>query len=100
MMAIDIKDAFLTVAQQTPTVVSCQLANGEVRDYSLGKVLPGQRDGSLLWHQGITGLLKSELSMEEHIPYPCILKTPDASCMVLAHVDDILVVGSLFWKSW
>ena len=93
MMAIDIKDAFLTVSQETPTVVRCQLANGETRDYSLGKVHPGQRDSSLLWHRAITGLLKSELSMEEHIPYPCILKTPGASCMVLVHVDEILVVG-------
>ena len=31
--------------------------------------------------------------MEVHEPYPCILKTPDNSCIVLIHVDDILVVG-------
>ena len=50
MMAIGITDAFPIVSQETPTVVRCQLAHGEARDYSLGKVLPGQRDGSLLWH--------------------------------------------------
>ena len=31
--------------------------------------------------------------MAEHIPYPCILKAPDSSCVVLIHVDDTLVVG-------
>ena len=89
MASIDVKDVFLTVPQETPTTVRCQLADGQTRDYSLGKVLPGQRDGSLLWHKAITGVLKSELNMSVHEPYPCILKTPDNSCIVLIHVDDI-----------
>ena len=93
MASIDVKDAFLTVPQQTPTTVRCQLADGQSRDYALGMVLPGQRDGSLLWHKAITGLLKSELDMAVHEPYPCILKNADSSCIVLIHVDDILVVG-------
>ena len=29
MLGIDVKDAFLTVKQQCPTVVQCQMANGE-----------------------------------------------------------------------
>ena len=91
--SIDVKDAFLTVPQQTPTTVKCQLADGQSKDYSLGMVLPGQRDGSLCWHKAITGLLKSELSMPVHEPYPYILKTFDNSCFVLILVDDILVVG-------
>eukprot|EP00435_Cladocopium_sp_Y103_P058965 s581_g20.t3 len=40
LAAIDVKDAFLTVPQETPTVVRCQLANGNCMDYNLGKV-PG-----------------------------------------------------------
>eukprot|EP00435_Cladocopium_sp_Y103_P043021 s1155_g12.t1 len=43
MVSIDVKDACLTVLQETPTTVKCQLADGQTRDYSLGKVLPGQR---------------------------------------------------------
>ena len=68
----------------------------------LGRVLPGQRDGSLLWHQDITKVLCEELGMSQRIPYPCILKTADSSCFVLIHVDDILVVGrvSSFCKRW
>ena len=61
--------------------------------FSLGKVLPGQRDGSLLWYRDITSYLKLELGMEEHAAYPCLLKSPDGSCAVLIHVDDLLVVG-------
>ena len=93
MASIDVKDAFLTVPQQAPTTVKCQLADGQSKDYALGMVLPGQRDGSLLWHKAITGLLKSELDMSVHEPYPCILKNADSSCIVLIHVDDILVVS-------
>eukprot|EP00435_Cladocopium_sp_Y103_P033686 s4053_g8.t1 len=39
--SIDVKDAFLTVDQQTPTVVRCQMADGQTVEYQLGKVLPG-----------------------------------------------------------
>eukprot|EP00435_Cladocopium_sp_Y103_P035698 s4054_g9.t1 len=59
MASIDVKDAFLTVPQETPTTVRCQLADGQTKDYSLGKVLPGQRDGSLVWHKAITGVMKT-----------------------------------------
>eukprot|EP00435_Cladocopium_sp_Y103_P016294 s1770_g4.t1 len=93
MVGIDVKDAFLTVKQETPTVVNCQLADGSSMSYGLGRVLPGQRDGSLLWHRDITKLLRDELGMSPHVPYPCILKSKDNSCYVLIHVDDILVVG-------
>jgi len=93
MLSIDVKDAFLTVKQQRPTIVNCQLADGSTLSYGLGKVLPGQRDGSLLWHQDLTNLLKQQLSMSAHAPYPCVLKTADNTCFVLIHVDDILVVG-------
>ena len=93
MLSIDVKDAFLTVRQQRPTIVNCQLADGQTLSYGLGKVLPGQRDGSLLWHQDLTNLLKQQLGMFTHAPYPCVLKTADNACYVLIHVDDILVVG-------
>ena len=93
MVGIDIKDAFLTVVEETPTIVHCQLADGSRTSYGLGRVMPGQRDGSLMWHKDITKLLREELEMSAHVPYPCILKNKDSSCFVLIHVDDILVVG-------
>ena len=93
MVSIDVKDAFLTVKRQTATVVNCTLADGEVQPYGLGRVLPGQRDGSLLWHRDITSVLHEKLGMTAHVPCPCILKSADNSCYALIHVDDILVVG-------
>ena len=56
MVSIGVKDAFLTVKQQTAMVVNCTLADGEVQPYGLGRVLPGQRDGSLLWHRVMKNL--------------------------------------------
>ena len=43
--------------------------------------------------QAVTQLLRDQLDMTPHTPYPCMLKTSDNSCFVLIHVDDILVVG-------
>jgi len=93
LASLDVKDAFLTVDQQEPTLVHTTDAAGNPQSFSLGKVLPGQRDGSLLWYRDITSYLKSQLNMEEHPAYPCLLRSPDGSCAILIHVDDLLVVG-------
>ena len=92
MAALDIGDAFLTVDQVQPAVVSCELASGETEEYALGKVLPGQRDGSLLWYKSLTNFLSEHLQMQPLALYPCLLKSPDSKCLMLLHVDDILVV--------
>ena len=80
LASLDVRDAFLTVSQETPTLVHTKDAGGTAHSFSLGKVLPGQRDGSLLWYQAITGFLKTALDMEECPLYPCILKTKDMNC--------------------
>ena len=69
------KTPFLTVKQQTPTIVNCLLAAGQITARGLGRVLLGQRDGSHLWHRDITQLMKSELGMSPHILCPCIFKS-------------------------
>ena len=94
LAALDIGDAFLTVDQQQPTIVTCELASGDIEEFALGKVLPGQRDGSLLWYQALTSFLADHLQMESFPLYPCLLKSPDCQCLMLLHVDDILVVCS------
>ena len=93
LVSLDVRDAFLTVMQQCPTLVHTTDAGGTTRSFSLGRVLPGQRDGSLLWYRDITDFLKSKLDMVEHEPYPCVLATRDRSCAVMIHVDDMLIVG-------
>ena len=95
MLAIDVKDAFLTVAQEQPTRVRCTDASGTSVSYSLGRVLPGQRDGSLLWHKDLVKFLEnSSLKMAENEAYPSMLRSAKGDCLMLVHIDDILIVGS------
>ena len=93
MMSLDVSDAFVTVKQETPTVVTCVDATGRKQEFGLGRVLPGQRDGALLWYRDITGLLKGKLDMEEMSACPCLLRAPNCQALILLHVDDLLVVG-------
>ena len=95
MLAIDVKDAFLTVSQEQPTRVKCTDASGISISYSLGRVLPGQRDGSLLWHKDLVKFLEgSSLKMAENEAYPSMLRSAKGDCLMLVHIDDILIVGS------
>ena len=68
-------------------------AGGNSCTFALRKVLPGQRDDSLLWYKAVTKFLKEKLDLDEHAPYPCILKSKDNSCIVMIHIDDLLVAG-------
>ena len=90
-VAIDIKDAFLTVDQKVETKVRCKDALGREIEYSLGKVLPGQRDGSLLWFESLAEKLK-KIDLEANISYPCLFKSPD-NMFLMVQVDDVLAVG-------
>ena len=93
MASLDVRDALLTVKQERDTLVHTTDASGTTRSFSLGKVLPGQCDGSLLWYRAITSFLKSKLDLEEHTPYPCIFRSKDGSCVVMIHVAVLLVFG-------
>lgn len=90
LSARDVADAFLTVEQKTPTVVTCSTAAGTSEQFVLGKVLPGQRDGSQLWYESITTILDRELGMTSCVAYPCLLRSACSKCLMLLHVDDIL----------
>ena len=74
MLALDAKDAFSTVEQEQPTRVRCTNAAGISITYSLGRVLPGQRDRSLLWQKSLVKFLSgSSLQMKENEAYPLVL---------------------------
>eukprot|EP00435_Cladocopium_sp_Y103_P065262 s1830_g27.t1 len=60
--------------------------------YALGHVLPGQRDGSQLWFESVNGFLKEKLGFEHCDAYPSLLRGPGDECLILLHVDDLLVV--------
>eukprot|EP00435_Cladocopium_sp_Y103_P017201 s5234_g4.t1 len=95
MVSIAVKDAFLTVKQEVPTHVSCTDAAGSTVSYSLGRVLPGQRDGSLLWYKDLAKFVREcSLEMMEFKSYPSILKSKLGECFLMIHVDDLLVVGA------
>ena len=95
MASIDVKDAFLTVKQEVDTRVTCTDANGNSVQYSLGRVLPGQRDGSLLWYRDLAKFVKEcTLEMTELDAYPSILRSKTGNCFLMVHVDDLLIVGS------
>ena len=95
MASIDVKDAFLTVNQEVETRVTCVDANGMSVQYSLGKVLPAQRDGSLLWYKDLAKFVKEcSLQMTEYDAYPSILRSKNGDCCLMVHVDDLLIVGT------
>eukprot|EP00435_Cladocopium_sp_Y103_P068454 s73_g31.t1 len=83
----------LTVNQEGPTVVTAVDAAGVQRKFVLGKVLPGQRDGSLLllWHRDLASFLKDEFNILPFDPYPSLLRND--KCVVIIHVDDVLFTG-------
>ena len=83
--AIDIGDAFLTVLQVEPTLVS---SGAEM--FALGRVLPGQRDGSQLWFNSVSSFLGTELGFKHCDAYPNLLG--NEHCLILLHVDDMLVL--------
>ena len=93
LAAIDVADAFLTVKQREKTKVSLVDAVGVSTTFQLGKVLPGQRAGSQWWYEDLTGVLCADLQMTQCEEYPNLLCNADRTCMVLLHVDDMLVCG-------
>eukprot|EP00435_Cladocopium_sp_Y103_P017798 s442_g4.t1 len=99
LCSIDITDAFLMVDQQDLTQVVCEDVGGNVSHYLLGKVLPGQRNGSQMWHESFSAFLREDLKIEECEPYPCLLRSElsanaeKPACLLLLHVDDVLCLS-------
>ena len=96
LCSIDITDAFLMVDQRELTQVVCEDAGGNVSHYILGKVLPGQRNGSQMWHESFSSFLREDLKIVECAAYPCLPRSENTedhgrpSCLRLLHVDDVL----------
>lgn len=98
LVSMDIGDAFLCVDQVDPVIVTCGGFS-----YALGRVLPGQRDGSQLWYEHVTRFLGDKLNFHDCKGYPCLLATPATNsdgadkwnnlAVLLLHVDDMLIVS-------
>ena len=74
LCGIDVSDAFLTVSQTRLITVTSVDALGNTQSHVLGKVLPGQRDGSVLWHRDLTRFLEHEFGIKALEPYPALLR--------------------------
>ncbi|CAE7529713.1 unnamed protein product [Symbiodinium sp. CCMP2592] len=96
LVAIDVSDAFLTVDQTVPTEVVYRPTGGgpEVR-FALGKLLPGQRDGSEKWYGSFLQHLSSSLGVESCEAYPTLLRTKGLESVMQLHVDDMLSFTTL-----
>ena len=75
------------MSQAQPTLVS-----SGAETYALGRVLPGQRDGSQLWFESVSKFLNETLGFKHCEAYPSLLSSPDGECLILLYVDDMLIV--------
>eukprot|EP00435_Cladocopium_sp_Y103_P007348 s890_g2.t1 len=56
--------------------------------------IPGQRNGSQMWHDSFSSLLKGVLGFEECEAYPCLLRSGGCKCLLMLHVDDVLCLST------
>ena len=89
---LDIKDAYLTVHQQSFRVVTLE-ENGERKHFVLHRCLPGQRDGAALWYQDFHDFLVSRMSADASVVCPTLFRSVDEAgelrMVAMVHVDDM-----------
>ena len=95
---LDVADAFLTVDQRIPTIVRANLGSGHeeqyVQHFRLVKLLPGQRDGTVRWHEAFTEFLDDKLGLEPYVPCPALFRLKQVDVSGLLHVDDLFSEGA------
>ncbi|CAE7244295.1 RE1 [Symbiodinium sp. CCMP2592] len=89
MVALDISDAYLSVKQTRLVIVQ----HAGVR-YVLGRVLPGQRDGSKEWYLAFSSFLDEALGFKKCDALPSLIREPASKFSMQMHVDDLLGAGS------
>eukprot|EP00435_Cladocopium_sp_Y103_P052141 s939_g16.t1 len=96
MRVADVKDAYVMCDQpkSVKVVLSQELAGqlGLEREWVLGKVLPGQREGAAVWFND----LKSKLQAAELLQCPespTIWTNSARTLTLMVHVDDIVMGG-------
>ena len=89
---MDIKDAFLTVPQDTDLVA--KLPGFENRHMYFAKCIPGQRDGTSRWHAWFMQHLRMRGEVEVSSTCPALFRIKNTSMSVgIVHVDDALLFG-------
>ena len=96
MRVADVKDAYLMCDQ--PKSVKVLLSNelaaqfGVGREWVLGKVLPGQREGVAVWFNDLKSKLKAA-GLLQCTESPTIWTNSSKTLSLMVHVDDIVMGG-------
>ena len=96
MRVADVKDAYLMCDQpkSVKVVLSMELARqlGVDREWVLGKVLPGQREGAAVWFNDLKSKLKAA-DLLQCPEAPTIWTNSSRTLSLMVHVDDIVMGG-------
>ena len=96
MMVADVKDAYLNCEQpkNVKVVLGADLASrlGVAREWMLGKVLPGQREGAALWFNTLKATLK-EGDLLQCAEAPTVWTNREKTLALMIHVDDMVMTG-------
>ena len=96
LITVDVKDAYLTCDQ--PRKVKVVLENalatklGLPREWILGKVLPGQREGAAEWFQKLKRTL-IQAGLHQCAEAPTLWSSKEKDLGLLIHVDDMVIGG-------
>ena len=91
ILALDVKDAYLTVPQPTP--MKGTLSGFGV--FRFLRMIPGQREGSSKWHQHIMKFLRDRKPLQVCPECPAVFLLD--SNPALGHVDDFVLVARTMW---
>lgn len=89
--SLDIKDAFLQVAQKEPVRIELGKGRYSNQNYIVLRNLLGQRLGARAWFDHLSEYLQQEADFQ-HCPLnPCLARND--KMMLLVHVDDVMLMG-------
>ena len=96
MVVADVKDAYLNCEQpkNVKVVLSADLAGrlGVAREWMLGKVLPGQREGAAVWFNTLKATLKDS-GLLQCPEAPTVWTNASNTLTLMTHVDDMVMTG-------
>ena len=98
-----IKDAFLTVPQRDLVIVEVpswiKQEGSTPQFWKLRRCLPGQRRAALHWNEHFESVVQS-MGFISFDAMPTVFKHGEKKLYLTIHVDDLLVVGSMFDCKW
>lgn len=96
LATLDVKDAYLMCPQPKHIKVILDKQVSEAlnmpRDWILGKLLPGQREGAAEWFQHLKGTLL-EAGLKQCPEAPTMWSNDTHTLAVLIHADDLIITG-------